>query len=218
MAAKLGKSDLEYLRRFFGVADLVSAFGTDDPVEILARVNLDEIVGTGGGIVGFEEEAEQFKTIVRAAKDIEELANRHRRAGSLQYLAGKLCKSERQIRECTNRGSCPGAYQTSGGHWRIDYQNDTVQKVRLAVGENTRRRTEPRLLRLIKDYFKEGHGLFAEELVYPEKYVAAMKPGQYEYAAACRSLVLQKRPNNSHGRRQNDRSRSQNHTQKGPRY
>ena len=193
MAANPDKSDADWLEWFFGTADLEGEFGTDDPVEILARLNLNEIVGTGDSIVGFEEEAEQFKVIVRAAKDIQELADRHRRVGSLKYLAFILCKSERQIREYCKAGIVPGAYQTAGGHWRIDYQADTVKRVRAAIGEFARKRTEPRLLQLIKEYFKKHCELPEDELMYSPAHVAIMKPGQYDHAAAVRNLALQEK-------------------------
>jgi hypothetical protein len=183
--------DAALIEKFFGTDDLKGEFGTDDPVAILARCNPDDVSGTSAGIIGFKEEAERERAMIREARRIVEINEINRRRGSLDYLAYELGKTSRQIREYCKKGLVPGATQTAGGHWRITYQSDTVDKVRAAIGGFARRRKPKWLMQKLRAMFESDEPL-PEELMLPEKLLkrARLTSEQYDFAAAAKSLVL----------------------------
>jgi hypothetical protein len=59
--------------------------------------------------------------------------------GSLQLLAKRLRKSQRQVRRYCELGLIPGAFRTPNGHWRIPLRDGTVREAKTAITKFSRR-------------------------------------------------------------------------------
>lgn len=76
--------------------------------ERLLKINPEQITGTDGALIGFEEEATA------------------------------LNKSERQVRRYCKLGLVPGAFRTPGGHWRVPKDENTVAMTKANILEMER--------------------------------------------------------------------------------
>lgn len=193
-------SETELLEKFFSMSvnEVKETFGSGDLLDIFAGMDSSRIIGTdpSGCIMDFEEEAEELRQIVTAAKKAKAEADKQRSAGSLQFLATKLGKTARQVRDYCKAGLVPGARQTAGGHWRVDYQNDTVDKTRAAIGEFARVRSVPALTKALAKYFEAPPPSYGDEtpvLPFQHKNVKAI---QLECAVAARLLLRMGQPIN----------------------
>jgi predicted transcriptional regulator len=183
----------EVLRRFFGTDDLMAFFGTDDPLEILADIDPEGIVGSDAGFQGFEEEAEQMKGLFLMAKQLKARLDKARKSGSLEFLAEKLGKTQRQIREYCRAGYVPGAYQTKGGHWRVKYDTDTVKMTCAAIGKKFRQRTDGVFMKHLRELYDRDSPKYSGDdfSLISDKFLARIKPSQIPYAEAVENLRLQ---------------------------
>lgn len=186
-------SEAELLAMFFATDDLKAVFGTDDPVEILAAVDLEVAVVSDSsfGFHGFEEEDREWDELVTLAKKANAKLDKKRRAGSIEFLAEKLAKTSRQVREYCKKGLVPGAYQTKGGHWRVRYEDDTVDRVRDAVGGSSRRRSEAWLIKRLRKWAETDAPPSWEELSFHEDQVKHLNLIQYMCAAVADNLRKQ---------------------------
>jgi hypothetical protein len=186
-------SDAELVARYFATDDLSFFYGTDDPVEILARIDLEEIKCTGPSFRGdWKEEEEELERIVRIAKREHSLLEKKRVSGSLEFLAAKLNKSSRQVREYCKKGLVPGCYQTAGEHWRVRYREDTVELTRRAIGDSSRQRTSGWFIKYLRQQYRETPMEDWRDIsLLPPHLLDLIKPPRYEYAAAAESLRLQ---------------------------
>jgi hypothetical protein len=84
------------------------------------------ISAESAGLVGFEQEQNVL------AKILPKRTSKHSSlpSGSLHRLAKKLKKSAKQVRRYCEQGLVPGAEQTSGGHWRVPCDDETVRATR----------------------------------------------------------------------------------------
>ena len=192
---RLARSEAELLATFFAIDDLKAFYGTDDPVEILARVDIETIVGTNpaSGWYGFEEEAQEFRELVLLAKKAKAKLDKKRLAGSLEFLAEKLAKTSRQVREYCKKGLVPEAQQTAGGHWRVNYRDDTVATVRAAIGGSCRRRADGWLIKRLRKWAEDDTPPSPDEVPFSLDRLKSRSLRAYLCAEAAHSLAAQKK-------------------------
>jgi len=89
--------------------------------------------------------AEQKEHLKRVAETLKQAGKRGFQAGykrpakSLQWLAQLLGKDARTVRRYCELGLVPGAWRTTGGHWRVRRGTKTVKQVRRAIEAFARR-------------------------------------------------------------------------------
>ena len=177
-------TESELLHHLFGTDDLFPLFGSDDPVEILAQTNV-EAIEIASNVDGFDDEFETFNKLVHEAKVEYAKREKSRLAGSLEYLAAMLRKSTRQVREYCKQGKVPGAFSTTGGHWRIRYDERTVNVVRAAICADSRERGESWL---IKEVCPDFESPAPEELSIPENIAQRVPIAQWPFFCAALNL------------------------------
>jgi hypothetical protein len=185
-------SATQLINDFFATDDLMATHGTDDPVEILAKVDIEQLGGQSRDFDGFEDEDAEFKEIVLWAKETKKKLEKKRDAGSLEFLVEKIGKTSRQVREYCKKGLVPGAYQTEGGHWKVCYTEDTIEKLRSNIGYFSRQRSESWLVRRLRKRHEDGTESvpsYPEELCSPYEVIKNMNLMQYEVFAAAKSLI-----------------------------
>ena len=178
----------------FGLHSLESLPEWQDPTALLAQLEPDQICQPVQGFQGFEEEAEFLKSVVLQAREIQAELESLQRRGSLEFLAKKLNKSARQVREYCKSGWVPGACQTAGGHWRVNYGETTLMVLTSNLGENTRSRSFDWLAEVLKaESDQHPDRLTDEELPPRYELIKRLSQNKTQSLISCCVLEMQKK-------------------------